>query len=217
MTDLVFLFGAADGDDAEDPADDAPVVSGAARTLSADEIDAMVARAASRGSRKAMKDLASELGFDSAGSLKEWVAGQQQAAEAQKTEEQKVLEQARRASQEAEETKRVLARQRLDLSIERAVLRAGVADEKKSSRIATLVKADIDDEIDLSDEAVWLDAITVALESVKSDAPELFNHRAGFGSGDGGATGGSATDDDKHLRATQEEEWDKEFASKGWV
>lgn len=217
MTDLVFLFGAADGDDADDPADDAPVVSGAARTLSADEIDAMVARAASRGSRKAMKDLASELGFDSAGSLKEWVAGQQQAAEAQKTEEQKVLEQARRASQEAEETKRVLARQRLDLSIERAVLRAGVADEKKSSRIATLVKADIDDEIDLSDEAVWQDAITVALESVKSDAPELFNHRAGFGSGDGGATGGSATDDDKQLRATQEEEWDKEFASKGWV
>jgi hypothetical protein len=217
MTDLVFLFGAADGEDADETTEDAPEVSGATRTLSADEIDAMVARAASRGSRKASKELATELGFDSAGALKEWVAGQQQAAEAQKTEEQKVLEQARRASQEAEESKRVLARQRLDLSIERAVLRAGVADEKKSSRIATLVKADIDNEIDLSDEAVWQEAITVALESVKSDAPELFNHRTGFGSGDGGATGGSATDDQEQLKATQEEEWDKEFARKGWL
>ena len=97
------------------------------------------------------------------------------------------------------------------------MIRAGVSDPKKSSRIATLVKADINSEIDLDeDDAAWDTPIADAIESVKSDAPELFNQRAGFGSGDGGATGGSTADDEEQTRAAQEEQWKREYAAKGW-
>jgi transposase-like protein len=217
-TEFPLLFGAADGEDTDDSPDlDTGGESTTVRTLSAEEIDSMVARASSRGSRKAMKDLASELGFDTAGALKEWVSEQREKADAAKSEEQRVLEEARAASQDAAQQRRELANERLALRIERAVIRAGVSDPKKSSRIATLVKADINSEIDLDeDDAAWDTPIADAIESVKSDAPELFNQRAGFGSGDGGATGGSTADDEEQTRAAQEEQWTKEYAAKGW-
>lgn len=218
MRDWIGLFGAADGDESDDDLDAGDEsMDAATRTLTAKEIDSMVAAAAKRATRKAARDLASDLGFDTAGELKAWVQEQQDQAEAAKSEEQKVLDNARKASQEAAELKASLARERLDIQIERAVIAAGISDAKKSSRITTLVKADIGSDIDLNDMSAWETPIADALESVKSDAPELFNVRSGFGSGDGGATGESSPDDGDKEQAALEERIEKEYAAKGWL
>lgn len=182
------------------------------RTLTSEEIDKMVARAADRGSRKAVKTLASELGFENVGELKDFVSGRMEAEEAEEDEARKAAAAVDKAKADLAKEKADMAAERLRLSIEREVLRSGVTDEKRAARISTLVRADLDPTLDEED---WAESISDLLGEMKEDTPELFGKAASHGSGDGGTTGGSDTSDDS--AAQQVKAWEQEMAQKGFV
>lgn len=165
------------------------------RTISTDELEAMTARAADRATRKAKKELASSLGFESLNDLNEFVSTKKEADEAAQDEQTKALQEAERARKEYEAKVSSLADERLSVAIDRAVVGAGIGEPKRASRIAALVRDDLETDI-LEDEDGWEEAITAALQAVKGDMPELFAKAAGFGSGDGGSKGKSSEDDD---------------------
>lgn len=181
------------------------------RILTEEEINRMVTRAADRGSRKAAKALAQDLGFDSPSEAKAWFSEQQAAADATKSEETKALEEARAAAAEAEVIVANARNDRLALRIDREVLRAGVTDEKRASRIATLIRTDLDPDLEEDD---WTDNISTLLEEMKDETPEMFGKPASHGSGDGGATGNSSTSNDQEKR---EEQWAAEWRAKGFI
>lgn len=212
MTRYIRLWGA-EGDD-ENDTDDTSSDSGddtATRVLTEEEINKMVTRAADRGSRKAAKALAQDLGFETVGEAKTWFAEQRAAEEADKSEEAKVLEEARKATAESEALQARMRADRLSLRIDREVLRAGIVDEKRAARIATLVKADLDSDIDEDD---WSDSISTLLGEMKEETPELFGKSASHGSGDGGASGdtGTSTDQEK-----LEQQIADEYKSMGFI
>lgn len=184
------------------------------RTLTAKELEAITARAADRSSRKATKDLAKELGFESVAEMKAW-------AEAQRKAEKDAMDDKDRAIAEAEEAKRStealrasLASDRLDTEILRAVVAEGVADKKKQDRIAAMVRLDLDADL-VNDEDGWEEGIAAALSAVKEDTPELFATKAaGHGSGDGGARGKSKDEPDPEAAKKKLQD---EFAGRGLV
>ena len=185
----------------------------ASRTVSQDDLEKMVARAADRASRSATKALASEFGFDKVSDLKSWVSAQREAeAEAQSESE-------RAAAKLAEDQAKItaagnaLTRDRLAVKIERAVVRSGVTDDKKLDRLQTLVLAEIDD---VEAEDSWGDQIAAAVEGLQSDMPELFASAGSHGSGDGGARGGSEPPEPDD-EAQQEQSWKEEYAGRGYA
>lgn len=214
---LFLIWGAEDGDD-EGNGDDQSGIPGSGqeapetRVITTDELEAMTARSADRATRKAKKELASSLGFESLTELNEYVSAQKKAEEAAQDEQTKALQEAERAKKEYEAQISNLADQRLALSIDRAVIGAGIGDPKRAARIAALVRDDLESDV-LEDEEGWEEAITAALQAVKADMPEMFA-KSGFGSGDGGSKGKSTDDDDG---AEKEKQLVGHYQQKGMV
>jgi len=201
--------GSDDGDDGGDPTgtpDPTPEV----REITQGELDKMAARAADKASRKARRDIASDMGFENLGNLKEFVEGKKAADDAATDEQTKVLQEAERSKKENEAATSALAEKSLALTISMQVVAAGVADQKKVQRIAALVRDDLDSEV-LSDEEDWDEVVGSALQELQTDMPELFV-KSGVGSGDGGAHGDSVTDEDKDAARQKElrEEYEKQ-------
>ena len=75
----LFLWGA-EGDDDDEGTDDQSGSSGSGddspetRTITTEELEAMTSRAADRATRKAKKELASSMGFESLSELNEFVS-----------------------------------------------------------------------------------------------------------------------------------------------
>ena len=217
---LFLLWGAdddgdGDGDGGGDPTptpDPKPEV----REISQSELDKMTARAADKAVRKARREMASDMGFENLGNLKEFVEGKQAADEAATDEQTKALQEAERSKKESEAATSALAEKSLNLTISMQVVAAGVADEKKVQRIAALVREDLDSDL-LSDEDGWDEAVGSALHDLQEDMPELFI-KAGVGSGDGGAHGKSTevlTEEEKV--AASEKVLRDEYEAKGLV
>lgn len=180
------------------------------RTLTSAELEAMTARAASRGSRKAVKTLRDELGFESVDEMKAFIQAKREAEQEALSDQEKATKAAEAKALEAEAEKNAASALRRSVLIERQIVRAGVTDEKKTERIATLVHAELDPDLD-SDE--WNEAMVTAVASLEKDMPELFAGKRPAGSGDGGAQGESIheTDDD----ADREKALIAEYAARG--
>ncbi len=201
--------GAGDGTPEDDPK---PKI----RELTDDEMTRMTAQAADKASRKTKKEIASTLGFDSMKDLNEFVESRKEADDAALDEQTKAIQDAERKGKEADARMSDLSDKSLLLDISQQVLNAGVADPAKARRVAALVRDDLDSE-SLEDEGTWEQSITVALQSVKDDMPELFV-KAGFGGGDGGAHGESEdeqTDEQKEAAATKKIR--DEYEAKGLI
>lgn len=184
------------------------------KELTAEEIEKMTARSADRAARKARKELAADLGFDDLNAFKDWVKTQKDAEKEAMDEQTRAIQEAEEAKREAEALRNNLVSDRLDLAVQRHVVGAGIADPKKVQRVTALVRLDLDPDI-VNDEESWDEAITEALTSVREDTPELFAAPGpnGFGSGDGGARGGSAPKGDEE--AENRKRLEKEFADRG--
>lgn len=214
----LFPFWGAEDDDPEEEEGSPPQPSPepSTRELTAKEIEQMTARAADRSARKARKDLATELGFEDFGKFQTWVQAQQAAEKEALDEKDRAIQEAKEAQAQAEALRNNLASERLDIAVQRQVLAAGVSDEKRMSRVAALVRLDLDPDL-INDEDAWDEGIAEALSSVKEDAPELFGTQSpgGPGSGDGGARGRSTVTPDKE--ADERKKLEKEFADRGLV
>ena len=203
------------GKSEDDKSEDDPIVEEpSTRNMTADEIEKMTARSADRASRSAVKNLAKDFGFDGAGEMKDWVKTQREAETDALDDQEKATQDALRSKKECEAQKSDLVSDRLGIAVEKQVLAAQVSEPKKVSRIAALVRMDLDPDI-LSTEDDWKEAITEALSSVKDDTPELFAASKGFGSGDGGAQGDSTKDEDKEAAAIKKLEG--EFTDRGLI
>jgi hypothetical protein len=207
------FWGAEEDGDPADEVDPQIVEQPSTKTMTAEEIEKMTARAADRASRKARKDLASELGFDDLNAMKDFVGAQQEATKEAMDEQTKAIQGAKESQREYEALKSNLASDRLDVAVQAQVLAAG-ADPKKVSRVAALVRTELDPDV-VNEEDTWGEVITDALSSVKEDIPELFAGTKGFGSGDGGAKGKSAPPEDED--AALKEKFSKQFAAKGLI
>ena len=197
-----------DGDDGDGDGDEGASQE-ESRSLTSSELEKMTARAASRGSRKALKDLRSELGFDDMDALRGFITERQEADEDAKSDQDKALQEFEDLKSSTRDTLTEAKGIRLDAFIERAIIRAGVADDKKAARIATLVHADLDTDLDAEELA---EALSTAIDGLKADMPELFA-TSGTGSGDGGSKGSSTGDDDKD--ADREKKILAEYARRG--
>lgn len=181
------------------------------RTLTSKELESMTARAASRGSRKAVKTLRDELGFESVDELKAFIASQRKAEEEALSDQEKATKAAEARTLEADAEKLAAGALRRSVQIERQIVRAGVTDEKKTERIATLVQAELDS--DLTPEE-WDEALATSVGSLQKDMPELFaGAKRPAGNGDGGATGESQLDPDDE--AEREKVLIDEYAKRG--
>lgn len=215
---LLRLFGAdGEGDEGEEPEGDSSGSDDGSgdntRSLTTDELEKMTARAADRASRRATKALAEELGFETVGQLKEWASETKEAQEEAKSEDEKAREELARRTAEAEKAQRQLRTQRLSVEIDKAIVRAGVTDEKKLDRLQTLVYAEV---AESDDEDAWVSEIEEALDGLKTDMPELFSGKKSHGSGDGGSRGPAGSDDSDESEE-EEEAWRDEYARKGMI
>lgn len=161
------------------------------RQVTADELEAIAAKASNRASRAANKQLAEELGFESIGAMKEWVATYREEQNKQKSEAERQLEEAIRVKTEAESMKSQLRTERLDVAVRRALVNSNISS-KRLEKAVILVNSELSQD-DLEDDENWTNAITAAVTAVKNDMPELWGTKS-FGSGDGGTQGGSTKD-----------------------
>ena len=203
------LWGAEGDDDTDDSDDSDSGSQQETRVLTSEELEKMTARAASRGSRKALKDLKEELGFTDMDALKSFILETKKVEEASQSEQDKALIELEELKASARDALSMAKGQALDATIERQIIRAGITDDKRASRISTLIHADLDTDLEAEELA---EALSAAIEGLKSDMPELFV-TPGVGSGDGGSKGSSKGDDDKG--ADQEKKWEAEYARRG--
>jgi len=182
-------------------------------TMTPKELEAKIARAASRASRKAKKDMRKGLGFESQEDLDTFVQTTRQERDDQQTEADKLKEE-----NESERTSLVSERKsvledRVSLSIERSVIFAGVTDEAIVKRIQTLVRAELGE----VDSETLSDDLGDALEAVKADVPSLFESakKKSSGSGDGGADDKKLSDDEK--RNARLQKYEDEYKQKGLI
>lgn len=212
MIRKLFPLWGAEGDD-DDPEVEETSTTDESRSITTSELEQMTARAADKASRKARREIASDLGFDSLVELKEYVSTVKKAEVEAQDEQTKALQEAERSRKEFEAKMADLTEQRLNLLITQKVVGAGVGDPKRSSRIAALVRDDLDPEVFVEEDA-WDEAVTAALQAVKADMPELFA-KSGVGSGDGGAHGKSTDETDEG--AEKEKQLTTHYLNRGMV
>lgn len=212
MIRKLFPLWGAEGDD-DDPEVEETSTTDESRSITTSELEQMTARAADKASRKARREIASDLGFDSLVELKEYVSTVKKAEVEAQDEQTKALQEAERSRKEFEAKMADLTEQRLNLLITQKVVGAGVGDPKRSSRIAALVRDDLDPEVFVEEDA-WDEAVTAALQAVKADMPELFA-KSGVGSGDGGAHGKSTDETDES--AEKEKQLTTHYLNRGMV
>jgi len=186
-------------------------------TMTQADLDKSIARAASRASRKATKDLRESLGFTTQDDLTAFVTGTRETQETEKTETEKAtaaLEQERASLANDRKSART---DRINLAVDRAIISDGITDEAKVRRIRTLVLSELTEIGDDVDFEALSDEVTSALTSVKTDVPSMFESlkTKNQGSGDGGANDQGLSDEAK--AKAQDEIYRDEYRSRGLV
>jgi len=204
--------GSGDDDGVEDDGDEPDTST--TLTMTQADLEKTIARAASRASRKATKDLTKTLGFESKDELTAFVS------EVRNSEEENQDAVAKR-SKELEEERSALAstrkqalNERIDLTVDRAIILSGITDEAKVKRIRTLVRSELDPDVDIEGLA---DEVATAMETVKADVPSMFEVKSpkNPGSGDGGASDNPPSDEQK--RKDLEKQYQDEYRNRGLV
>lgn len=137
------------------------------RTYSQRDMDRIRRRETDKANRRGRADLLAELGVTDPKEAKRLIEQAAKAAERDKSEQDKLRDKATAAETAAAEAKREAAQAKLERSVDRALVTAGV-QPKRMERIAKLVHGELtEDEPDADD-------IKAAIESVKDDFPEAF-------------------------------------------
>lgn len=182
-------------------------------TMTKTELDAKIARAASRASRRAKRDVRKGLGFESQEDLDSFVENTRKAADANKDEDEKLKQETADERAELKNERKELLESKVGLSIDRAIILTGITDEAKVNRIRTLVRSEL---AEISEETLS-DDIADALEAIRNDMPVFFESEASKnkGSGDG------PSKDHKLTTEERDEERDQgyrdEFRAKGLI
>ncbi|MDH2389366.1 hypothetical protein QCN29_11290 [Streptomyces sp. HNM0663] len=146
-------------------------------TIPQEELSRRFAREKDQGRRAGVRDLLSQLGFESAKALTEYVQAQREADQQQKDAEQARLSEAERREQTAAERERQAQEREA----------AAVARERDAARRAVLVGlgatgTELEDAVVLLGRLVDQDAddtaLTRAADELKERRPELFGQRA---------------------------------------
>lgn len=172
------------------------------------DLEATIAKAVSRATRKDRKSQRESLGFESQDALAEFVKAAKDAESASKSEAEQAAAdlEAARLKLSADETS--LGQQRIDLTVERAVIMTGITDEATVKRIRTLVRSELGDDFDADSLA---EEVTDALDAVKADIPALFDpQKKSSGSGDGGK-GNVKPDTDEEAEKKRIEKYREEY------
>lgn len=163
-----------DGGDDGDGEDGGDTGQDTGRTFSQRDMDRIRIRETRKAESKARQALLAELGVNDPKEAKRIIEAAAKAAEKDKSEQDKLREQATAAQRAADEAKREAAAAKLERTVDRALVKAGV-QSNRMDRIARLVHGELGDEPDEDD-------IKAAIDAVKDDFPEAF---ADNGDGDG--------------------------------
>jgi hypothetical protein len=182
-------------------------------TMTQVELDATIARAASRASRRARKDVRKDLGFESQEDLDAFVATTREAADANKDEAAQAQAELDTGRTELASAQKQVLEDGVKLTIDRSIVLAGITDEAIVKRIRTLVRS----EMGTVDSETLTDDVADAIESVKTDVPSLFDveKKSGSGSGDGGAQNTKLTEDE--AKEARRKQYEAEYAGRGLV
>ncbi len=175
------------------------------------ELEATIAKAVSRATRKDRKSQRETLGFDSQDALAEFVKAAKESAESDKSEAEQAVADLETAKAALSADQTALGRERVNLAVERAVVLTGITDEATVKRIRTLVRSELGDDFDTDS---LTDEVSDALEAVKTDVPAMFNTDSkAKGSGDGGK-GNVKPDTDEEAKEKRLEKYRKEYEQK---
>lgn len=136
------------------------------RTFTQADVDRIAGRRASEGEKAATRKLMEDLGVTDAKEAKRLLDAARAADEKNKTDLQKAQDLAAQHETSAQQSKREAAEAKLQLKIDRKLLKAG-ADTGRLERISKNVFIDLPDDADDS-------AIDTAIEAMKSETPEWF-------------------------------------------
>lgn len=155
-----------DDDETDDKGDGKGKGDEGTRTLTQAELNRMMSREKEQGRNSATSALAKDLGV-SIEEAKDIVAAHKKREEDEKSDAQKAKDAADKAKAEADVKVSDSDREKHELKVERALIRAGVPldDDKAISRALKLVEVEVGDDDD---------AIKDAVKALKKDMPVLF-------------------------------------------
>lgn len=179
------------------------------QTFTQADLDRIATREKAQGRRAAEDDIAKDLGV-SLDEAKRILAEARERDEKQKTEAQRAKEAADAEKAAAEAAKAEAARERHEARVERALVAAGVSDDKRLGRLARLIEVEVGAE---------LDDVKAAVADLHKEMPELFGAANGAGAGKGkgvsSETGGNAGSNNG--RRSGEESEGKRRAKARWA
>ena len=173
------------GDNTEDDDDDGP------------DPEAIAAKAAARAERKARRDLAKSLGFESIAEMQESVNAMREAESERQSEEERRQAEIQQREKELNDRAEQLARQQRELSINQALSSSNINPDR-IQQAAILVRAELA-EADLEVEEVT-EVIATAVADLKKGTPEWFTKRV-TGTNDGSDDGSPGTNDSNNQDA----------------
>jgi len=189
-----------DGDEGSDEA--VPMTKG--------QLEATIARAVSRATRKDRKSQRETLGFESQDALSEFVKSARDAEAASKSEAEQAAAEVEKAKAALVSDAAALGQERIDLAVERAVIGSGITDEATVKRIRILVRSELGNDFDVE---ALAEEVKDALEAVKTDIPAIFDTEdpKPSGSGDGGKKDNKPKTDEQKKEA-QIKQFEAEYA-----
>lgn len=135
--------------------------------LSQDEVNRIAAREKDAGKRAERQALLEALGVKNLDEARAQLQAARDAEDANKSEMQKAIEKAQAEATAAQQLASTLAAERRDLACERALLHAGIADDKQRTALVSLVAREVDADASA-------DVVAAAVETVKATFPQLF-------------------------------------------
>lgn len=154
-------------DDADTDEGDGDAGGDTGRTYTQRDMDRIRLRETRKAQAAGKREALKELGIEDPAEAKRIIEAARKVAEKDKSEQDRLREKATQAETAAQQAKREAAEARLSRTVDRALVKAGVAPARLD-RIARLVHGELDgDEPDEDD-------IKAAIESVKDDFPESF-------------------------------------------
>lgn len=134
------------------------------KTFSQEDVQAIASREKDQGKRAAQDEMQRALGV-SVEEAKAIIDEANKRTDADKTDAQRARDAADKERTDSETAKAEAVRERHETQIERALVRAGITDDTKLSRMARLVEAEPGADVE---------AIKVAVADLRRDMPELF-------------------------------------------
>lgn len=154
------------GDTSDAPDDSTDETSSEGRTFSQADVDRLAGKTRSEGSKAARRELLEGLGVKDEAEARKIIEAHRKATEKDRSEVERATAKATEAATAAEAAKREATTARMQLKIDRALLKAG-ANPDRLERLSKMVFVDLDDDADD-------DAVSEAIESVRADFAEAF-------------------------------------------